>query len=84
MDYKDDANLTTQTDGIFISIYKFFLRKKSQSLIFAFKIPVIFLMINNLTSMTLLEKWGKKYHQCIMEVSSYYGRTTKRCIVVRL
>lgn len=22
--------------------------------------------------------------QCIMEVSSYYGRTTKRCIVVRL
>ena len=69
MDYKDDANLTTQTDGIFISIYKFFLRKKSQSLIFAFKIPVIFLMINNLTSMTLLEKWGKKYHRSIMEVS---------------
>lgn len=84
MDYKDDANLTTQTDGIFISIYKFFLRKKSQSLIFAFKIPVIFLMINNLTSMILLEKWGKKYHRSIMEVSSYYGRTTKRCIVVRL
>lgn len=72
MDYKDDANLTTQTDGIFISIYKFFLRKKSHSLIFAFKIPVIFLMINNLTSMILLEKWGKKYHRSIMEVSWKY------------
>lgn len=33
--------------------------------------------------MTLLEKCGKKYHQCIIEVSSYYGRTTKGVIVVR-
>ena len=77
-----------QRYGLFLKLKqpynKFFLRKKSHSLIFALKIPVIFLMINNLTSMTLLEKWGKKYHQCIMEVSSYYGRTTKRCIVVRL
>ena len=67
-----------------LSIYIYVLRKKSHSLTFVFKIPVILLMINNLTSMTLLEKCGKKYHQCIIEVSSYYGRTTKRCIVVRL
>lgn len=67
-----------------LSIYIYVLRKKSHSLTFDFKIPVIFLIINNLTSMTLLEKCSKKYHQCIMEVSSYYGRTTKRCIVVRL
>ena len=84
MDYKDAANLTTQTGDISIINIQVFSAKKSHSLIFALKIPVIFLMINNLTSMTLLEKCGKKYHQCIMEVSSYYGRTTKRCIVVRL
>lgn len=84
MDYKDAANLTTQTGDISIINIQVFLQKKSHSLIFALKTPVIFLMINNLTSMTLLEKCGKKYHQCIIEVSSYYGRTTKRCIVVRL
>ena len=82
------GRIRLQRYGLFLKLKqpynKFFLRKKYQSLIFALKIPVIFLMINNLTSMTLLEKWGKKYHQCIMEVSLYYGRTTKRCIVVQL
>lgn len=65
----------------FIYLYIYVLRKKSHSLTFVFKIPVIFLIINNLTSMTFLEKNAAR---SIMEVSSYYGRTTKRCIVVRL
>lgn len=30
------------------------------------------------TTMTLLEKYGKKYHRSIIEVSSYYDCTTKR------
>ena len=75
-----------QRYGLFLKLKqpynKFFLRKKYQSLIFALKIPVIFLMINNLTSMTLLEKCGKKYHQCIMEVSSYVsGSAFIPCII---
>lgn len=58
-----------------LSIYIYVLRKKSHSLTFVFKIPVIFLIINNLTSMTLLEKMQQEvssmYHGSIIILWSY-------------
>ncbi len=66
MDEKHAVNLTTKLGGIFISIISFFYEK---SLIVSFfsKYHVIFLMINNFTSMTLLEN--------VQEVSSMYHRS---------
>ena len=59
-----------------LSIYRYmYCKKKSHSLTFVFKIPVIFLIINNLTSMTLLEKMQQEvssmYHGSIIILWSY-------------
>ena len=47
----------------------FFSRKKYQSLIFAWKMGLKYLMYKIITKMRLLGFWAEKSHWCIMEVS---------------
>ena len=67
--------MKTLSTSLSIYLYIYVLRKKSHSLTFVFKIPVIFLIINNLTSMTLLEKMQQEvssmYHGSIIILWSY-------------